>query len=206
MIGTAREYGAAKRQIKELETALQALKSNRGSGHPDIERALLEGYTGELSCIRDDVERYDAVRSGQTRSLQITSLAELGEAVVLARTAAGRTQRELADELGVSAQQIQRDEAKRYAKAGIDRLQAVMGALQLKFEGNVTLVRVLDQPLGREPSDVQNTPSSAPPFGRPVTTSSSANSRSDAPRRKRRKAATPGRGRGITARTVPAPR
>lgn len=139
MIGTTREYAAARRQVKELEAALLDLGANRGSSHPDVERALAEAYKGELARVRDEMERFDAVRSGQTRTLTISSLEALGEAVVLARTAAGKTQQQLAKDLGVTPQQIQRDEATRYARAGIDRLHAVMQALGINFEGKLAL-------------------------------------------------------------------
>jgi transcriptional regulator with XRE-family HTH domain len=45
----------------------------------------------------------------------------------------------LADRLGLKKQQIQRYEATRYARVGIERLQAVAGALGVKIREQVIM-------------------------------------------------------------------
>jgi transcriptional regulator with XRE-family HTH domain len=139
MIGTQREFAAAKRDISAVEAALRQLDKSGGKGHPIVAAALREGYTGELKRLRSEIADFEAIRSGAVREISVSSLEQLAEAVVLARTAAGKTQKQVAEDLGVAPQQIQRDEATRYARAGIDRLAAVMGALNLEFEGRIVL-------------------------------------------------------------------
>jgi transcriptional regulator with XRE-family HTH domain len=52
---------------------------------------------------------------------------------------AGLSQKELATRLGLREQQIQRYEAKRYAGASLDRVQAVADALGVQIQERVTL-------------------------------------------------------------------
>jgi len=66
-------------------------------------------------------------------------LADLPEALIRARIAAGLTQKELAARLGLKEQQIQRYEATRYAGVSLDRVQAVAEALGVKIRERVIL-------------------------------------------------------------------
>ena len=59
-------------------------------------------------------------------------------ALIEARIAAPLTQRELAEQLGVPEQQVQRWEANSYAGVGIDRLQEITDALKLEVVETIT--------------------------------------------------------------------
>jgi uncharacterized protein (DUF433 family) len=67
------------------------------------------------------------------------SLDQLSKALIRTRIAAGLSQTELAGRLGLKEQQIQRYEARRYAGAGLDRVQAVADALGMQIHERVVL-------------------------------------------------------------------
>ncbi|MHB8575052.1 MAG: helix-turn-helix domain-containing protein [Dehalococcoidia bacterium] len=90
----------------------------------------------ELQC---RLQAYERLRAGDLRELWAGSLEDLAELVVAARSASGLTQRQLADRAGIKPQQVQRYEATRYAGVSIERLQAIMDALAVTFEGRVIL-------------------------------------------------------------------
>jgi transcriptional regulator with XRE-family HTH domain len=71
--------------------------------------------------------------------LELDSLDQLPEALIRARIAAGLSQKELAGRLGLKEQQIQRYEARRYAGASLDRVQAVADALGMQIHERVVL-------------------------------------------------------------------
>jgi len=94
-------------------------------------------YTDLIDELQTQIERYDAIRSGICRTFAVESMDDLGPALVSARLARGITQRELADELGIREQNIQRDEDREYEAAGIAKLAEVLDALGYEFFGTV---------------------------------------------------------------------
>jgi HTH-type transcriptional regulator/antitoxin HigA len=72
------------------------------------------------------------------RSRKVNSLRELPLLLIEGRIAAGLTQRQLADRLGLPEQQVQRYEATLYSGVRLDRLQDVADAFGLEIEETVT--------------------------------------------------------------------
>jgi ribosome-binding protein aMBF1 (putative translation factor) len=107
--------------------------------HPRARQALRDQYESQIDELRAELADYEALRQGQVAVLELDSLSELPEALIRARTAAGLSQAALAERLGLKKQQIQRYEATRYARVGIERLQAVADALGVKIREQVIL-------------------------------------------------------------------
>ncbi len=95
---------------------------------PTVQRSL-DGLLAE----------YEALRAGQVSVLELDSLADLPEALIRARIAAGLTQKNLAARLGLKEQQVQRYEATRYDGVSLGRVQAVADALELQIREQVIL-------------------------------------------------------------------
>jgi transcriptional regulator with XRE-family HTH domain len=151
MIRNERQYRTTLRQRKMLAEALDDLAGRSISLHsgqlgPEpggraaqivgLERASLVGQLAELDA---QVLDYEQLRAGQLAAARISSLSDLPDALVRARIAAGLSQRELAERLGMKEQQLQRYEADGYAGASLSRLREVMGALGVELEGDVQL-------------------------------------------------------------------
>src|SRR5215471_2852389 len=93
----------------------------------------------QLEELREELAEYEALRNGHIAVLELDSLDKLPEALIRARIAAGLTQKQLAQRLGLKEQQIQRYEAKRYAGASLQRIQAVAEALGATIREQVVL-------------------------------------------------------------------
>jgi transcriptional regulator with XRE-family HTH domain len=140
MIQNERQYRITKAQVEEFDRKLRSLTATGPPGvHPRILQAQREAVQSQAEELREELAAYDGLRSGGSRVLELTSLDELPIAMVQARIAAGLTQRELADRLGVKEQQIQRYEATRYAGASLDRIREVVAALGVKVREDVFL-------------------------------------------------------------------
>ncbi len=147
MIRNERQYRTTLRQRQMLAEALDDLAgrsiSSKGREPADqaaqiieLERASLVGQLAELDA---QVREYEQLRAGQFATTRVLSLADLPDALVRARIAAGLSQRELAGRLGMKEQQIQRYESDGYAGASLSRLHEVMDALGVEFEADVEL-------------------------------------------------------------------
>ncbi len=151
MIRNERQYRTTLRQRQMLAEALDDLAgrsislplssigpepADRAAQIVELERASLVGQLVELDA---QVHEYEQLRAGQLATARVPSLADLPDALVRARIAAGLSQRELAARLGMKEQQIQRYESDGYAGASLSRLREVMDALGVEFEGDVEL-------------------------------------------------------------------
>lgn len=142
MIKNERQYRAAGKVVQKFENTLATRPNEPSSGsgvHPLIWDAEREALESELERLRAEMATYQALRSGDQRLLEVASWDDLPDALVRCRIAAGLTQKDLADRMGLAEQQIQRYEATRYTSASFRRVQEVADAI------GVSLVASLDR-------------------------------------------------------------
>jgi ribosome-binding protein aMBF1 (putative translation factor) len=140
MIKNERQYAITKAQAENFANALAELKQRpSGKGHPLLRKAEEEALRSQLADLQAELAEYDALRSGKQR-IQVNSFDDLPHALIQARIAAGLSQKQLAQRLGLKEQQIQRYEATDYASAKLSRLRAVMQALGVEVRMESMLV------------------------------------------------------------------
>jgi len=118
MIRNSRQASIARRKQKELHRAAAQADHDKRSG-----------YLALAQDIADELNEYDSIRFGRVFSFGIDGIDELGDALTKARLARGWTQRELAANLGVTEQMVQKDEAHSYERAGLSRVAEVADIL-----------------------------------------------------------------------------
>lgn len=138
MIKNHRQYAITKAQAERFAQALERLTSGKTTGEPvapRLRRAEEEALRSQLADLQAELADYESLRSGQRTVLPLNSWDELPRALIQARIARGLSQKELAQQLGLKEQQIQRYEATDYASASLARLRKVMRALGLQIQG-----------------------------------------------------------------------
>ncbi len=137
MIKNAREYQITKAQAAKFERAL----SNPAAD--GVDRALAdlerEALRSQLADLRAEIEEYEALESGKRKVVEVEDLSQLPRALIQARIAAGLSQRQLAERLGLKEQQVQRYEATEYGSASLSRLLEVVRALDVKLRQDVVM-------------------------------------------------------------------
>lgn len=83
----------------------------------------------------NQVKEYDDVRSGATSHFELDSIDDIAGALIKARVRRGLTQKALAEELGVSEQQIQKWERGGYERASLARIADVADVLEYELDG-----------------------------------------------------------------------
>jgi len=147
MIRNERQFKVAKRQHQMLTDELQSLlrahaseETTEGNAEDnlviELQRASLEGQIADLAA---QLHEYEALRSGGVARTTFTTLSALPDALIKARIAAGLSQRDLAERLGMKEQQIQRYESEAYASASVSRLEEVRLALDVDLAASVEL-------------------------------------------------------------------
>ena len=132
MIKNERQYRITRTQAEEFARTLKQFEDRPGADarvSPRLIKAQREALQSQLATLRSELRDYERLRVGRRR-VPLTVLEELPNALIRARIAAGLTQRELAQRIGIKEQQIQRYEATQYASASLDRVRQIARAIE----------------------------------------------------------------------------
>ncbi|ATW02116.1 XRE family transcriptional regulator [Sphingorhabdus sp. YGSMI21] len=141
MITNEKQYRSSKILIDKMKLGLEAIGSGENAElHPMLIAAQREALESQIDEMEEDVNFYDALRSGQIGEFEAESLGELPDILIHARIARGMSQKDLADFLGFKEQQIQRYEAERYRSASLDRLVEISDALGVQIRERAALI------------------------------------------------------------------
>jgi DNA-binding Xre family transcriptional regulator len=137
MITNERQYAITKAQAAKFRAALEADPPE--NMHPKALKAMREGTQSQLDELEEQLAEYEALQSGKLAKIELSSLVDIGPALVKVRIARRLTHKALADRMNLAEQQIQRYEATGYAGVSIERLQAVVDALKVNVNEVLTL-------------------------------------------------------------------
>lgn len=146
MITNQRQYRITKAQAARLREALAEAGQESTELDPRLRQAMRDGLDSQLQTLQQELDEYESLRSGRPAVFELHSLTELPQALIRGRIAAGLSQRQLAERLGLREQQVQRYESSGYAGVSLERAQAVANALGLRLQERVTL----PEPTSRE--------------------------------------------------------
>ncbi len=143
MIANEFQYNLTRKRAAQFEQTLAKLDNRPAEEASALPPLLLEAerdaLNSQLDTLREEIADYEILRSGQRRTFTLESFTGLPNALIQARIAAGLTQKQLAQRLGLKEQQIQRYEATGYASANFKRITATIEALDLQLRDGFTL-------------------------------------------------------------------
>jgi HTH-type transcriptional regulator / antitoxin HipB len=142
MIQNERQYKITQTKLRDLEKDLAQLDAPDPSLHPRKVLARRNSLNILITELRQEIADYEQLRSGQVTQFALNSIQELPTVMIKARIAAGLTQKDLAEKIGVQEQQIQRYEANNYHAIAFDRLQEVLQALKINFAQAVMQINI----------------------------------------------------------------
>ena len=142
MIANDRQFHHARASLQRLQDALatEQLESWKDQDMaPELRDAAIASIQAQIDDLAAEITQFEDLKAGRLQTLALTSLLDLPDILIGARIAAGLTQSELAERIGVSQQQVQQDEAGGYAKASLERLQIVAALLDVGINGQAQL-------------------------------------------------------------------
>jgi HTH-type transcriptional regulator / antitoxin HipB len=139
MIQNERQYKITQTKLREFEQQLAAIDPQDPNLHPRQIIAWQNSFNLTIRELKQELAEYEELKSGQIKTLQLASIADLPIALIKARIAVGMTQKELAEKIGTQEQQIQRYEANHYSAISFDRLVKVAEALGISFDASVKI-------------------------------------------------------------------
>lgn len=143
MIKNERQHRITKAHAEKFRAALSQLaaKPRPKDLHPKLWEAQKAGLKSQLQDLEAELHEYETLKAGGPRILELDSLEGLPKVLIQARIAAGLTQEDLAERLGMKPQQIQRYEASDYQTASFARLREIARVLGLRVRESVELIQ-----------------------------------------------------------------
>jgi HTH-type transcriptional regulator / antitoxin HipB len=131
MIQNERQYKITQTKLREFERDLADLDPHDPNLHPRQVTGWTNSYNLTIRQLKQELAEYEQLKSGNVLTFVLGSLNDLPTTLIKARIAAGMTQKDLANKIGVQEQQIQRYEASQYSSASFDRLRSIASALNI---------------------------------------------------------------------------
>jgi ribosome-binding protein aMBF1 (putative translation factor) len=143
VIKNERQHRITKAHAEKFRAALSELVATPRPKHvhPKLWEAQKAGLKSQLQDLEAELHEYETLKAGGPKILELDSLEGLPKVLIQARIAAGLTQEDLAQRLGMKPQQIQRYEASDYQTVSFARLREIARVLGLRVRETVELVR-----------------------------------------------------------------
>jgi ribosome-binding protein aMBF1 (putative translation factor) len=133
MIKNERQYRITKAQAAKLAAALETFQSQAagdGKTHPKLVKAQADALRSQLESLQAELREYEEIKAGDVPPPDLSYIEVVPQDLIRARIAAGLSQKELAERLGMPEQQIQRYEAVEYESVSLARIIEIAKALQ----------------------------------------------------------------------------
>jgi len=136
-----RQYRITKSTAERFEQTLKAFDQESAGPdgpnamHPLARQAMRDSLESQLHVLCQQLSEYEAERSAPATQLPVNSLDDLPEILIRSRISAHMTQKDLASQLHLKEQQIQRWEQTRYKGVAWERLQDVFRVLNVRLVG-----------------------------------------------------------------------
>ena len=143
VIPDEKSYRHTKKTVEGLTRGIEDYRARGGSStlDPKMKQMVIDGTQSLIDEWSEQMREYERLKSGHA-TLELHSLGELPTILIKARVAAGLTQKQLAQKLGLAPQQIQRYEATRYRTITLARMQEIAQALGVRVKGEIEVGQV----------------------------------------------------------------
>lgn len=134
MIYSDKQKAVSSRELTKLRDTLADTAQSDGGYETAawLREAQVDAIKSQIATLAAEIAHYDRLKAGEVRFAKTHSLEDLPSVLVYARIAAGLSQADLGEKLGMKAQQVQRYEAAGYATASLQRLVEIAEILNVR--------------------------------------------------------------------------
>jgi len=132
MIKNEREYRITKASIVKFQAAVAQLNKLREQGTEEPAKLKLQEAAAKsmLNELKEQLNEYEQLRRGKFKTSALDLVDALPNDLIRARISLGWTQKELAQHLGTSEQQIQKYESTDYESASLRKIIEIASVLK----------------------------------------------------------------------------
>lgn len=140
MITNERQYKITRAEAEKFKGVLSSLEKTqkeRTDVHPKLLKAERDALESQLDDLLIELAEYEELQRSEAPIIEVNNFAEMADGLIKARIAAGLSQKDLANRLGLKQQQIQRYEAEKYSGASLKRINEVIDALEVRVRNDI---------------------------------------------------------------------
>lgn len=133
MIYNELQYKVSTSQLAKLRASITSVE---GSNLPEwLEKAQKEAFLSQISELEAEITEFELLKSGNIKFSECSDLSLLPRILIQSRIAKGMSQKDLAEKLDMTTQQVQRYEATDYMGASLSRLIQIADVLEISIKG-----------------------------------------------------------------------
>lgn len=133
MIKNQRQYRITKAQAEKLGAALKSFvgeSTSRRTTNKRLFKAQVDALNSQIQSLLDELREYENLKTGSVKAPDLGYISFVPADLIRARIACHLSQKELAEQLGIPEQQIQRYEAIEYESVSYARISEIARVLQ----------------------------------------------------------------------------
>lgn len=130
MIKNEKQYGVTKNNLKKFEDAIKVISNSSNSVNPLLIKLQIDSIQSQIDIFEKELKMYEGLKQGLITNVSRT-FDDLSFGIIESRIAKGFNQKQFADLLKTSEQQVQKYESENYSNISLKRLQEIVSVLDV---------------------------------------------------------------------------
>ncbi len=133
MIKNEKQYGVTKNNLKKFQNALKVIIESANSKNPLLLKLQVNSIQSQIDIFEEEIETYEGLKNGIITNVS-RGFEYLSYGIIESRIAKGYNQKQFADLLKTSEQQVQKYESENYSNISLKRLQEIVVVLDVNVD------------------------------------------------------------------------
>ncbi|WP_395052739.1 helix-turn-helix domain-containing protein [Flavobacterium sp.] len=130
MIKNEKQYSVTKNNLKKFQNALKVINESIKSKNPLLLKLQVNSIQSQIDIFEEEIKMYEGLKKGIITNVS-RGFEDLSYGIIESRIAKGYNQKQFADLLKTSEQQVQKYESENYSNISLKRLQEIVVCLDV---------------------------------------------------------------------------
>ena len=133
MIKNEKQYGVTKNNLKKFQDAIKVISESSSSKNPLLLKLQIDSIQSQIDVFEEEIEMYEGLKKGEITNVS-RGFEDLSCGIIESRIAKGYNQKQFAELLKTSEQQVQKYESENYSNISLKRLQEIVVCLDVDID------------------------------------------------------------------------
>lgn len=133
MIKNEKQYGVTKNNLKKFQESIRVISDSSSSKTPLLLKLQIDSIQSQIDIFEEEIKMYEALKKGVITNVS-KGFEDLSCGIIESRIAKGYNQKQFADLLNTSEQQVQKYESENYSNISLKRLQEIVVCLDVDID------------------------------------------------------------------------
>ncbi|WP_426092566.1 helix-turn-helix domain-containing protein [Flavobacterium sp. DSR3-2] len=133
MIKNEKQYGVTKNNLKKFQDAIKVISESSSSKNPLLLKLQIDSIQSQIDIFEEEMKMYEGLKKGEITNVS-RGFEDLSCGIIESRIAKGYNQKQFAELLKTSEQQVQKYESENYSNISLKRLQEIVVVLDVDVD------------------------------------------------------------------------